>query len=314
MRTTAIILLLGAAVMSLNAQRVEKLKYGDFENWVTRNIKESKVLGGNTKQVYKIGPTATLNGNTPYTSTGGSPWETSNVMANVMGVVKASNAVFPDANPAGGKCCKLTTILEEVHVLGMLNLKVLVSGSIYLGQNIEPIRNTSSPYSKMEMGIPFTHRPKALRFDYRVHVPADGQNMRATGTSTKNLPGKDHAEVYLLLQRRWEDDKGNIYAKRVGTARERYASSTQGWVNAHDINVLYGDISAHPEYKEHMGLTSKYYARNSKGKMVPVQEVGWDNEDAVPTHMLVMASSGCGTAFEGMPGMILWIDNLQLVY
>lgn len=314
MRTLVTILLIAAAASGINAQKIEKLKYADFENWVTRNIHESKVLGGETKKVYKIGPNATIDGNKPYTSTGGSPWETSNVMANVMGVVKASNAVFPDENPSGGRCCKLTTIMEEVHVLGMLNLKVLVSGSIYLGQNIEPIRNTSSPYSKMEMGIPFTHRPHALRLDYRVHVPADGQNMRATGTSTKELPGKDHAEVYLLLQRRWEDEKGNIYAKRVGTARERYSQSTAGWVNAHDIEVLYGDISAHPAYKDYMGLTSKYYARNSKGKMVQVKEVGWDNPDAVPTHMLIMASSGCGTAFEGMPGMILWIDNLQLVY
>ena len=73
MRTLVTILLIAAAASGINAQKIEKLKYADFENWVTRNIHESKVLGGETKKVYKIGPNATIDGNKPYTSTGGSP-------------------------------------------------------------------------------------------------------------------------------------------------------------------------------------------------------------------------------------------------
>lgn len=57
-----------------------------------------------------------------------------------------------------------------------------------------------------------------------------------------------------------------------------------------------------------------YYARNSRGKMVPVQEEGWDDANATPTHMLIMASSGCGTAYEGTVGMTLWLDNIALQY
>ena len=109
-----------------------------------------------------------------------------------------------------------------MQVLGLVNLKVLVAGSIYLGYNIEPIRNASNPYSKMEMGVPFSRRPKALRYDYKVEIPEGARRMRATGTSSKQLEGSDNAEVYILLQRRWEDSEGNIYAKRVGTGRERY--------------------------------------------------------------------------------------------
>ena len=41
------------------AQTVELIKYGDFENWITRNIHESRVLGGKVKQVYEIGPRQT---------------------------------------------------------------------------------------------------------------------------------------------------------------------------------------------------------------------------------------------------------------
>ncbi len=305
------------AASSINAADVEPIKYGNFENWVTRNIPESRVLGGKTRQVYEIAPNKVIDGAEAYHNMGGSPWATSNVMANVMGIIKASNTVFPDNNPAGGRCCKLCTMIEQVKVLGVVNLKVLVAGSIYLGYNIEPIRNTSSPYSKMEMGVPFTRRPKALRFDYRVEIPQGVERIRATGTSTKQLPGVDNAEVYILLQRRWEDSDGNIYAKRVGTGRERYASSTPGWILKHDIPVYYGDMTAHKDYKDYMGLIPEsrcYYAKNSKGKMVPVKEVGWDSPDATPTHMLVMASSGCGVAYEGTPGMTLWVDNIELIY
>ena len=57
-----------------------------------------------------------------------------------------------------------------------------------------------------------------------------------------------------------------------------------------------------------------YYARNSKGKMVKVIEEKWDDANATPTHVLVMASSGCGTAYTGTVGMTLWIDNVAFGY
>ena len=76
-----------------SAYRLEKINYGDFSNWVTRHITESKVIGGARKTVYAIGPTRTINGNVAYTNSGGSPWASSNVYAKVSGVVKASNTV-----------------------------------------------------------------------------------------------------------------------------------------------------------------------------------------------------------------------------
>ena len=48
--------------------------------------------------------------------------------------------------------------------------------------------------------------------------------------------------------------------------------------------------------------------------MVPVHEIGWDSPDARPTHILIMASAACGTAYVGTPGQTLWIDNIELVY
>ena len=36
--------------VSLRAQHVESIAFGDFEHWVTREIKESALLGGKTKR------------------------------------------------------------------------------------------------------------------------------------------------------------------------------------------------------------------------------------------------------------------------
>ena len=42
------------AVAPMQALRLEKINFGDFSNWVTRDIKESAVLGGKVKTVYAI--------------------------------------------------------------------------------------------------------------------------------------------------------------------------------------------------------------------------------------------------------------------
>jgi hypothetical protein len=66
-----------------------------------------------------------------------------------------------------------------------------------------------------------------------------------------------------------------------------------------------------------MGLipeSKSYYARNSKGKMVPVHEDGWASADTTPTHMLVMFSAGSGEAYIGTLGLTLWVDNVALQY
>lgn len=306
-----------ASIFSSRADSFEPLKYGDFENWVTRNIKESAIIGGQTKKVYEIAPNGTINGDAPYKNQGGSPWATSNIMAKVVGITKCSNAVFPDTR-GSGRACKLTTIMEECKALGLINVDVLVAGSIFLGNIVEPIKSSKEPYSKFEMGVPFTRRPKALQFDYKVEMPENSDRIYSSGFGKKKTyPGHDNAEVYIILQRRWEDAEGNIYAKRVGTGRQHFGKSTAGWVNGYQIPVWYGDITGRPDYKPFMGLINGekcYYARNSKGKLVKINEMGWDSPDATPTHLMVMASAGSGTAYIGTLGLTLWIDNIGLVY
>jgi len=77
--------------LSLMAQhKVEMVPFGDMDQWVDRQIKESGIIGGNTKNVYEIGPTTVIKGDQVYKNMGGSPWATSNVMAKVAGITKTN--------------------------------------------------------------------------------------------------------------------------------------------------------------------------------------------------------------------------------
>ena len=310
--TTLLSAVMAAGSPTLSAQQVEPIKFGDFEQWVTRHITESVVIGGHQKTLYEVGPTAIIDENIPYHNLGGSPWATSNVYAKVSGVTKASNAVYPHTRRPGNKCVKLCTQMDNIKVLGLINMNVMVAGSMFLGEMVEPISNTKNPYGKMEMGIPYTKRPKSLVLDYKVDMPMTDTRVKSTGFGSKKvLPGRDQAVVFVLLQRRWEDAEGNIHAKRVGTGGQLF---TQGspWRNAQHIPITYGNVSADPKLNWLPLRTgdNAYYARNSKGKLVKVEEEGWDSADATPTHAIVMLSAGNGEPYVGTEGLTLYVDNV----
>lgn len=295
-----------------SAQKLEPIKYGDFENWVTRNITESVVIGGKHKLIYEVGPQSRISENKPYRNLGGSPWATSNVYARVSGVTKASNAVYPAKRSQTSKCAKLCTQMEKVKVLGLINMNVMVAGSMFLGEMIEPISSTGDPYSKMEMGMPYTKRPKYLSLDYKVDMPMTDTRVKSTGFGPKKtIPGRDEAVVFIMLQRRWEDAAGNIHAARVATGGEKFKNGSE-WVNGHKITLVYGDVSSRPEYKwlKLRNGDDAYYARNSKGKLVKVIEEKWDDANATPTHVILMLSSGNGEPYVGTEGLTFYIDNV----
>lgn len=313
MRKVIIFLFAVLSAIQTMALRLEPIKYGDFSNWVSREVQESKLLGGKRKVLYEIAPSRKIPGeNKAYVNEGGSPWATSNAYAKVSGIVKGSGTVEP-AMLNGNKVAKLQARMEEVKVMGIINMDVMVAGTIFLGKISEPITSPKGPFQKMEMGIPYTKRPAALVYDFKVDMPNTNTRTKSTGfSSKKTLQGRDNAEVYVLLQKRWEDSKGNIYAHRVGTGRERYNRSV-AWTKGHQLPIHYGDISKQSWYKPWMGLLDgdkAYYARNSKGKMVPVHEVGWASADENPTHVLVMLSSSCGEPYVGTEGLTLYVDNV----
>jgi len=286
-----------------------------MDSWVTRKIHESAIIGGQTKTLYEVGPSRTIDGNEPYKAAGGSPWGTSNVMAKVMGVVKTNCSVTPDSR-GKGRCAKLTTHIESVKVLGLMNISVLAAGSMFLGDMQEPITGTKDGPAAMNWGIPFTQRPKAVRYDYKVALGGAADRIKMTGFSRKStVAGPDNAIAVLFLQKRTEDASGNITAKRVGTMVVKYAKSTDGWVEGATYEIMYGDIRHRSDYDDElMGLRKQDYARNSRGKSVPVVETGWASADETPTHLALQFSSSHGGAYIGTPGNTLWIDNVKLVY
>lgn len=296
---------------------LQYIRYGNFDQWLVRHVKESGVIGGDTKTLFCIAPNGTWNNNNAYHGAGGSPWATSNVMAKVSGITKTNVSVYREARPGHGYCAKLVTHLEECKVLGIVNIKVLAAGSIYLGQTQEPITDTKNPMAKLNAGMRFTKRPKAIVFDYKVHLSGQPNRIKRTGFGGEStVAGKDYPDCILYLQKRWEDAKGNIYAKRVGTMVHRFSANSD-WKNNASFTIHYGDIRKQSFYNSAWALTSgelTKYAKNSKGQMVPVKEVGWGNANDVPTHIVLQFDSSHGGAYVGSVGNTLWIDNVRLAY
>ena len=198
----------------------------------------------------------------------------------------------------------------------MVNITVIAAGALYLGDIQEPITQYKRWRKAVNSGVPFTSRPKAIRFDYKVKMSGEENRLRMTGFSKKaTIPGKDYVVMTCLLQNRKEDVHGNILSKRVGTAVVRF-DKNQDWQNGSTFEIMYGDITSRPEYvEEYMGLSStNFYARNKAGESVKIQEVGWAAPDEVPTHLLLQFCSSHGGAFIGSPGNTLWVDNVEMVY
>lgn len=299
----------------VTSENVVPFAYGDMDNWIVREIHESGIIGGNTKWLYELGPSDTIVGNTAFRNMGGSPWATSNVMAKVAGVVKTNTSVFPEKR-GDGMCARMETRYESVKVFGLVDIEVIAAGSVFLGTVHEPIKGTKNPQAMLQSGVPFSKKPKALRFDYKVKAAPEKNRVRSTGFSRKStVAGQDSLAVILLLQKRWEEAEGNVYSKRVGTMVQRYTESTPDWVNDATYPILYGNITSKPEYKPYMRIqVEERYTLNSKGKSVPIQEVGWAEPGEAPTHMVLQFTSSHGGAYIGSPGNTFWIDNVELIY
>ena len=319
MRKIFILPLLLIFSLFIRAERIEPIPFGDMEQWTVRFIKESKLLGGQTKTLYCLAPTDTIRENAPYIfGQDGNPWSTSNAYANVVGIEKAAGTMTPEPREDGGTCCRLDVDMLGVRVMGMIDIQVLVSGPLFTGRNLEPITTAADPYQNIDFGVPFTGLPSALMFDYKCVVEQESWYWFAKGGGKPKkrefANGEiDEAEAYIYLQHRWEDEKGKIHSIRVGTGYERFSKSQETWVNAHRVPIHYGDITGEEWYRDYMGFKGIERAMNSRGKVTLIQEEGWD-ATLEPTHMVIVITSGKMEAFEGHEGNTLWVDNVCLVY
>lgn len=310
-------LLIWLATCPLYAEgTVEILPYGDMDSWTVRYIKESRLLGGKTRTLYMMGPVDTTY-NQPFEYLqNGNIWANSNAYAKVVGVEKGAESVYAERR-GDGFCCRMETQLQTVTALG-IDLKALQTGTIFAGELADPmtLEHTYLPLAALNQGIPFTRCPKAMVLDYKAKICEEDDIVYANaGAKVKHLPGHDEAEVYIILQKRWEDEKGRIHALRVGTGYMRIGKSVPEWQNDYRLPIYYGDIRNRAEYKDYMCLkTERWMAKNSKGKMQYIVEEGWAPKGTRPTHVLIQLAAGCQVPFQGQPGNILWVDNIGLEY
>ena len=319
MRRTIIFFLtmsLSSALLSAQDDIVEAIgSYGTFDSWSARQVKESGIIGGKTAELYEFyGDGEIAQTREPYVAPDGYLWRTNNVLAVVAGVTKTSNTVYPE--PRGdGYCARLETHIESVKVLGMINMDVTCQGAMFIGALEEPIKDTKAPMTKVLYGVPFEGRPTALVFDYKADV--GHETVRGTGFSPlKNMGYPDYPIVYMVLQKRWEDEDGEVHALRVGSAIKRIDENVTEWKDSCRMEVVYGDITGEPFYEEYMGLKNDpetaFYCINSKGKKVMVQEDGWTEADAEPNYLILTFLASSNPPFYGGVGNILWIDNVRI--
>ena len=187
---------------SLFAERIEPLPFGDMEQWVVRYIEESKLLGGKTKTLYCLAPTDTIRENGPYIfGQNGNPWATSNAYANIIGIEKAAGTMTPELREDGGTCCRLDVDMLGVRVLGMIDIQVLVSGTLFTGRNLEPITTAADPYQNIDFGVPFTGRPSALMFDYKCIVEQERQSLRSASLRMVRLTRQRRISICSIVGR-----------------------------------------------------------------------------------------------------------------
>ncbi|MBR1472895.1 MAG: PCMD domain-containing protein [Paludibacteraceae bacterium] len=279
------------ALVTQAQERVEMIPYGDFESWTEKQIKESALIGGQTKTLYKIGGS----------------WSSSNAHACALGVDKVSVSVTPERR-GEGYCCRMESTLESVKAIG-IDFKALATGSIYTGKLLDVVglKQSSDPNSAIDMGVPFTGRPSALILDYKALIQDRTAVYAPAKTKVKEVAGHDKGHITLILQHRWEEN-GHVYAYRVGTAVQTIDRTTE-WRNDFRVPVVYGQAGA--VLKELSN--NRHKTHNSEGKMVCIEEVGF-REDMAPTHLIVQISAGSMPPFTGCPGNIVWCDNIRLAY
>ncbi|MFI3282664.1 MAG: PCMD domain-containing protein [Rikenellaceae bacterium] len=315
MRRIVLIFVFALNTLTLSAQSLEEmLPFGDMNSWLTREVEESGIIGGETKILYEIAPEQKIVGREAYYNLGGSPWASSNVMARVAGITKTNCSVFPD-NGIEGKAAHLMTRIEKVKVMGIVNISVIAAGSIYLGSMIEPIKGTANPQAMLNSGVEFTKRPESVRYDYKVQLSGEPYRVRITGFSPKKeVQGVDMPTMVMLLQKRWEDADGTLHAARVGTAIVNYTQSSE-WVEDATYPIIYGDATKAEGYIPAMNVGyEQRYALNSRGENVPLIEESWADGDETPTHVILQFASSHGGAYVGSPGNQMWIDNVRFVY
>ena len=289
--------------------------YGDMELWIQRSVTDSKILGGFTHIMHEVSGGVDIGNNMPYKKAVFVPWASSNTFADV-GVVKGSSTVLKDVR-GDGYCAKLVTKLEVVNVLRLFNINVIAAGTLFFGSRTEPLSSASDGIRLINRGIETKVSPESVIFDYKYH--SAGERYYADGVGAPELVGgKNVGEVIVFLQKRWEDEDGNIFAKRLATAIIQLDDTNGEWINDFELPLFYGNITDKDIYNTSTYLLNDdtpedlvHYTTNSKGEQTRIIEIGFGDKSDKPTHVFMSFSSSQTGAFIGAPGSVLWLDNVK---
>lgn len=291
-----------------------QLNYSSLDFWFTRKVKESILLSGKTIDLYGVGK---VDPGADFYDTKlkdpKSPWGTTNIYSKMV-LDLGNTRVYPEKR-GNDYCCRLETAIRKDNIAG-LKVEVLIAGTLFVGELIEPVRGLKDPVKNVNQGIPFNKKPKAVKFDYKYRI--GNQRVKAI-YRIDPAEGPDKAEFCIILQKRWEDKNGNVFATRIGGARQFFTGTVSQWVNGATFPVSYGDFTRLPEYdSKTMGLipaVGEVYVKNLQNKMVPLVETGWGQPDDIPTHLIFyFTSSYQGILYQGSPESVLWVDNIEFVY
>lgn len=272
------------------------------------------MLSGNTIELFEVGQVSPNSNDFDLKlKDNSSPWSTTNIYAKMVLDI-GTTRVIPEIRE-NGYCARLETKIRKDNIVGV-KLEVLLAGTLFLGEKIEPVHGVKDPEKNVSQGIPFTKKPVAVKFDYKYHL---GKNRVKATNSADPVNGEDKAEFCVILQKRWEDEHGDVFATRIGGNRQFFTGNHEDWINGAEFPVFYGDATQLPEYNEKtMGLipgVGTVYVKNSKGVLVPLVETGWGNSSDEPTHMIMyFTSSYDGIKYIGSTESVLWVDNIELIY
>ena len=291
-----------------------QLNYSSLDLWYARKVKESFMLSGKIVDLYGVG---VVNPNSDFYDTKlkdrKSPWVTTNIYSKMV-LDLGNTRVYPEKR-GEGYCCRLETAIRKDNIAG-LKVEVLIAGTLLVGDMLEPVRGLKDPLKNINQGIPFNRKPQAVKFDYKYHI---GNKCVKAIYGIDPIEGADKAEFCLILQKRWEDENGNVFATRIGGARQFFTGTVSQWVNGATFPVTYGDFTRLPQYDaKTMGLipgVGEVYVKNSHNKMVPLVETGWGKPEDTPTHLIFyFTSSYQSFLYQGSPESVFWVDNIEFVY
>ncbi|MBQ9410654.1 MAG: PCMD domain-containing protein [Bacteroidales bacterium] len=212
----------------------------------------------------------------PYSSNGENiTWDTANHGLSIIGINGASPEYQHVAVPGKGKAA---VKVETRQVFG-----ILVAGTIYTGRFLGLVRLSGA---KIQMGVPFTGRPRSLS-GYVHYIP--GQ-IDVTSRKTRHLKGAmDNATLDISLR----DGKE---LQVIDTTEESFQEESA------------------ETYPDLVGYGVMYVKEDTKGYIrfeIPIEY----KNDHTPTNIVIsVSSSRYAQQFTGSTDSILYVDELQLNY